>query len=151
MDEKLVPGIIEALLSVPHVQSVSIWSIDYESNRRWILGSGANTEAAKAWMEKHLVALRGGYPVLRMIPNANMHIIKAINGQLGCGPLEGPLDEIAALEAVGIVWDCTVGIPPEAGRLVGAIYVGFSEALSDAQLDALRAPLWSAAQKLVKQ
>jgi hypothetical protein len=126
---------------------VTVWNVDIESNRRWLLGWSA-IEPAGAFLKKWESRLQAGYPLLRTV-GSNALVVTALNGGIGCGPLAGPDSEVAVLNSIGVKWECVAGIPPQ-GTFSGAVYVGFSEELSKDTAETLHAPIWTAAQELAQ-
>ena len=144
-----VPEITKALLKLPGAVSVTVWNVDMQSNRRWLIGWAA-IEPAQAFLQRWEARLQSGYPVFRTTPNSNILMVEALNGGVGCGALGGPETEVTVLQGVGVKWECIVGIPPEVGTFSGAMYIGFDQEISKSMAETLRAPIWTAAQELAK-
>jgi hypothetical protein len=149
ISEERILEVTQELMGIPGVVAVTVWNVDLQSNRRWLVGWSA-VEPAQAWIKKWEKRLQGGYPVFRTTPGSNMHMVEVLNGGVGCGPLAGPEGEVNVLQNIGVKSECVVGVPPEAGALAGAMYVGFDQELPKERIEALRAPIWTAAQALVE-
>jgi hypothetical protein len=149
VNQSAIPEVTKQLLEMSGVVSVTVWSADMESNRRWLLGWAA-IEPAQSFLKKWEARLQVGYPLFRTTAGANLLMVEALNGGVGCGPLGGPDTEVAVLHSVGVKWECVAGIPPEVGTFSGVLFIGFNQELSKDTAETLSAPIWSAASQLAQ-
>ncbi|QHJ79064.1 MAG: hypothetical protein [Caudoviricetes sp.] len=138
MDVTKIPEVTSFLQERSEVKDVYIWSVDLESNRRWLAhGTGPMPKQTSFQLFSDSMA---------QVRN----VVMLLDAQLACDDLNDKNLIFDIYSASGAKYFCSVAVPPYMGKFLGIIVVTMDEKPTDAQMGELKARLKLSSAMLTK-
>lgn len=138
MDTSKIPEAVKFLRERPEVKDVYVWSVDLESNRRWLV-SGTGPMPSNT-----------SYQLFTESVPQVQNIIRLLDAQTSCDFLSESNIIFDIYAASGAKYICSVAVPPYMGKFLGIIIVTMDEKPRDQTLGELKSRLKLSSAMLTK-
>lgn len=140
MDVSKIGGTVEFLKERPEIKDVYVWSVDLESNRRWLVHStGPKPESTS-------------YQLFTDSVQQVQIIVKLLDAQLACSDISKSDTNIVLdiYKKSDSKYICAVAVPPYMGKFLGIIVVTLDKEPTEAMKGELNSRLKIASAMLTK-
>lgn len=140
MDTTRIPEAIKFLQERSEIDNVYVWSVDLESNRRWIVhGTGP--------MPKNT-----SFQLFTDSVQQVQIVVKLLDAQISCDDITNADSNIILdiYKASGAKYICAVAVPPYMGKFLGIIVITMDHKPTEGELGEIRARLKMSSATLTK-